>query len=236
MTSLPSFDHLETGRHLRLDPSPWERIYVVGDVHGCRNELGTLLSRLRITDEDLVLFVGDLVRKGPDSAGVVELVREHENLHSVRGNNEAKLIRGDAALPELSVADRAYLHELPLAISLGDSLVVHGGVDPRKPLSEQSPDDLVEMRSPEGGGYDGPFWYEAYDGPMRVFFGHTVHRRPVETEWAVGLDTGCVYGGQLTAYDWRAGRFVSVPGRLPEWSRPDDEIVTPVKPYAAGTR
>jgi len=159
-----------------------------------------------------------------------------ETGRSVRGNNEAKIIRDEVALPELSVADRAYLQELPLAISLDDSLVVHGGVDPRKPLSEQSPEDLVEMRSHECGGYDGPFWYEAYDGPMRVFFGHTVHRRPVETRWAVGLDTGCVYGGQLTAYDWRERRFVSVPGRLPEWSRPDDEIVTPRKPYAARHR
>lgn len=57
------------------------------------------------------------------------------------------------------------------------------------------------MRSPNGDGYDGPFWFETYEGPPRVFFGHTVLEEPFEREWTVGLDTGCVYGGTVTAYD-----------------------------------
>ncbi len=81
------------------------------------------------------------------------------------------------------------------------------------------------MRSPNGDGYDGPFWFETYEGPPRVFFGHTVLAEPVDREWAVGLDTGCVYGGDLTAYDVRRERFLSVPGATLE-DRSSEKIVT----------
>jgi serine/threonine protein phosphatase 1 len=82
------------------------------------------------------------------------------------------------------------------------------------------------MRSHEGNGYDGPFWFDAHDGPPRVFFGHTVLESPVDTEGAIGLDTGCVYGGSLTAYDVSAGEFVSVPSGRTHQSRSAEKFLT----------
>jgi serine/threonine protein phosphatase 1 len=146
---------------------------------------------------------------------------------SVRGNNEEKLLRGDAVIQSFGPAEREYVASLPVAISFDDALVVHGGVDPRRPLDEHSVDDLQNVRSLADGSYERPFWFEEHDGPRQVFFGHTVLERPVEREWAVGLDTGCVYGGELTAYDYRAAELVVEPAERTVKERSDDSIVSP---------
>ena len=212
--------------HLDIDLDEYDRAYVVGDVHGCPEPLDRLLSRLEVTDDDLVAFVGDLVRKGPDSASVVERVRNADNMFSVRGNNEEKLLRGEKSLASLSGDDLAWIESLPVAITVGENLIVHGGVDPRKPLAEHTIDDLQNTRSlAPGGSYDPPYWYEEYAGPPRVFFGHTVLDEPVRSEWAAGLDTGCVYGGALTAYDLRAETITAVPALRGGVERSDAKIV-----------
>jgi serine/threonine protein phosphatase 1 len=215
-------------QYLKLDLDSWDGVYVVGDVHGCRESLDRLVATLGIGEDDLVVFVGDLIRKGPDSAGVIELVRSSPNMYSVRGNNEEKVLSGEATLSGLNEADREWLRSLPVAIGFEDNLVVHGGVDPRKPLADHTVTDLQNVRSlSPDGGYERPFWYERYDGPPRVFFGHTVLERPVKREWAIGLDTGCVYGGSLTAYDVRGDRLYDVPSKRGGVSRSDSKIITP---------
>ncbi|WP_049987247.1 metallophosphoesterase family protein [Halobellus rufus] len=215
-------------RHERLDVAVWDDIYVVGDVHGCIDELRHLIDVLSPGPDDLVVFVGDLVRKGPDSKAVVEFVRERENMRSVRGNNEDKLIHDRKTLERLDAADHQYLRSMPVALSWGDALVVHGGVHPTRPLGAQDVESLLNCRSvPSGNGYDGPFWFERYQGPQRTFFGHTVLAEPVHTEWATGLDTGCVYGGSLTAYDYYDDSFVSVPAQATYERRPDEKVLEP---------
>ena len=214
--------------HQRLDTDSYDNVYIIGDVHGCLDSLERLLSTLEFGPNDLGVFVGDLVRKGPESKAVLERVRDSPQLRSVRGNNEQKFLDDEADLEELEPADYRYFESLPTAISWDDHLVVHGGVDPTRSLSEHSDRDLLTMRSPNGDGYDGPFWFDEYAGPLRVFFGHTVLEEPVEREWAVGLDTGCVYGGQLTAYDLRGERFVSI--STPEHQpRPDEKFAEPAE-------
>ncbi|KPN31257.1 diadenosine tetraphosphatase [Halolamina pelagica] len=196
MTTPPQFNDDVEPHHRRLAADEYDELYVVGDVHGSFAELETLLEELSLGPNDMVVFVGDLIRKGPHSPEVIDLVRERDDLISVRGNNEQKLLRGEKDPDWLREGDRPFFESLPVAISFEDALVVHGGVDPSRPLAEHSIEDLLTMRAPAGDGYDGPFWYEAYDGPHRVFFGHTVHERPVVREHAVALDTGCVYGGR----------------------------------------
>jgi serine/threonine protein phosphatase 1 len=217
-------------RHLRLDETAFDDIYVVGDVHGCPDELDALLEQLDPGPSDLLLFVGDLVRKGPDSRAVVERVRSLPNACSVRGNNEDKLIAGRTELPALDPLSD-YLASLPLVISFGDAMVVHGGVDPRRDLETHDPADLLNFRAvPPENGYDGPFWWESYEGPTRVLFGHTVLEAPVVTDHAVGLDTGCVYGGTLTAYDYRDGGFHTVEAFDTYRERPDRKFLDPEDP------
>jgi len=216
----------ERPRHRHLDRRAWDDLYIVGDVHGCLAPLEALLETLSITDDDLVVFVGDLVRKGPDSQAVVEQVRDRSNFTSVLGNNEQNLLTGSTSC-ELTAGTLEYLDTLPSILTVGTDLaVVHGGLHPDRSLADQDPRDVLTMRSLGGGGYDGPFWFDEYVGPPRVCFGHTVLEEPLETEWSIGLDTGCVYGGALTAYDVRRERFVSVAGTEHQ-ARSEDSVLSP---------
>jgi serine/threonine protein phosphatase 1 len=219
--------------HREIDADAWDDIYVVGDVHGCLEELQRLVDRLDPGTNDLVVFVGDLVRKGPDSAGVIDLVRSRPNFVTVRGNNEEKLLRDEKSLDSLSDDDRRWIADLPVAIHWDDALVVHAGVDPRKSLVEHTVDDFENVRELGDSDYEPPFWYDEYAGGHRVFFGHTPLEEPVVREHAVGLDTGCVYGGALTAYDYRAGRFVTVTPDRTIQERPARKFVTPRHTVAA---
>jgi len=226
-------DTVEADHH-RITAADWDEIYIVGDPHGCRAELETLCDRLNLTADDLLVIVGDLVRKGPDSKGVVDLVRNASNILTVRGNNEEKLLRGSKSLPELTDDDLEWIASLPLVISLPETLVVHGGIDPRKPRGEHSVDDFQNTRSlVPGGSYDPPYWFEEYAGPERVFFGHTVLEAPIVRDHAVGLDTGCVYGGELTAYDWRADELIAVPAAETFVDRKDEKYVEPTESIEA---
>jgi len=231
---VPRFSETVEPQHLRLDADEWENVYVVGDVHGCLRELEALIATLDPSDDEAVVFVGDLVRKGPDNHGVVEFVRERDNFFTVRGNNEEKILRGEKDPDDLTEADREWIASLPVAVSWEGHLVVHGGVDPRKSLADHEVDELENTRSlAEDGGYERPFWWDEYDGPDRVFFGHTPLAAPVLCTHAVGLDTGCVYGGELTAYDVNADETVTADlGRTVE-HRADDKFVEPRRPVAA---
>lgn len=198
--------------HLRLDATEWDRIFVVGDVHGCFDELIELLQNLSVTYSDLVVFTGDLVKKGPDSKRVVDLVRGVPNMFSVRGNNENKVHKKKkskrkkwAKKAGLTENDSDWLLSLPEAISFGENIVVHGGINPNKELTDQTVLELQKMRSLKKNKKTKnvePYWYEEYANQYRVFFGHTVMKDgPLLTDKAVGLDTGCVYGGELSAYE-----------------------------------
>ncbi len=158
--------------HRRIDLEDYDDVYVVGDVHGCLDALERLLSTLNLGENDLAIFVGDLVRKVP-SVAVLERVRRSPKLCSVRGNNEQKLLEGDASLSNFGRAEYEYVESLPLAISWDGGLVVHGGVDPNRELTAHSSRDVLTMRSPNGDGYDGPFWFDAYEGRRGCFRSHS---------------------------------------------------------------
>lgn len=228
MPSEPTLNTKTDASTLRIDSSEWNEIYVVGDVHGCRETLERLLETMDPSADDLVVFVGDLVRKGPDSKGVLDLVRAHSNLYSVRGNNEQKLIDAEASLDSLTDDDVDYLESLPVIISWDDAVVVHGGIDHRKPFAEHTLTELLNARSlvPDAS-YERPYWFETRRELPRVFFGHTVLATPFESEHAVGLDTGCVYGGRLSAYDYRAEELIAVDPSKTHLSRSADSIVEP---------
>ncbi|MFC7210493.1 metallophosphoesterase family protein [Natronoarchaeum sp. GCM10025321] len=227
MTIPPQFNHDVEAHHQRFDIDGYDQVYIVGDVHGSQSALEDLLIELELTADDLVVFVGDLVRKGPNSPGVIDLVRDDPRLVSIRGNNEQKIVRGDKNPEWLRNGDQEYFESLPVAISFDDTLVIHGGIDPERALDDHTVEELLTMRAPHGDGYAGPFWYDEYDGPYRVFFGHTVHDHPVERNYAVGLDTGCVYGGTLTAYDYRNDEFVTVNPTTTHQDRASSKVVDP---------
>jgi hypothetical protein len=208
------------------------RTLFIGDVHGCARELDALLEACGWRPGERVVLVGDLVAKGPDSAGVVRRARELGAL-AVQGNHDAHVLRwragrmpkGKKLKPEhrqvletLTPEDWAYLEALPLYRRFPELhvLAVHAGLVPGVPLEAQEPEHLLNLRSiaPDGtpskrvdGGVP---WASRWPGPERVVFGHDAMRGLQEHPHAVGLDSGCVYGGRLTAYVLPEGRFYSV--------------------------
>lgn len=209
----------------------------IGDVHGCLDELTALLQTLQPAADDTLVFVGDLVAKGPDSQGVVALARE-QGAFCVRGNHDEAVLRFRRAvtsgetLPKLKKGhmlaalsmkepDWSYLESLPFFLSFDrlGVLVVHAGLRPGIPVEEQTPDDLMNMRTirPDGSASskleDGERWARAWRGPQRVVFGHDAISGLQREAFATGLDTGCVYGGQLTALVLPEDRLISVPAR-----------------------
>ena len=100
-------------------------------------------------------------------------------------------------------------------IDLGSHLVVHAGLRPGVALSEQSIEDLTELRTlgRKRESRKGTPWYEVYDGRQTVLFGHWPSQAPRRGRRALGLDTGCVYGYELTAYVVESDELVSVKAR-----------------------
>jgi hypothetical protein len=206
------------------------RTIVIGDVHGCADELWALLRACGRASGDDVVLVGDLVAKGPDSRGVLAIVREL-GARAVRGNHDARVLRWRSPqerLPlwgthaevarSLDERDWALLEALPLWLRLPElgALVVHAGLVPGIPLEEQDPDLLMNVRCIRADGTgtrdpdDGALWGSLWPGPELVLFGHHATRGLQEHPFAIGLDTGCCYGGKLTACILPERRLVSV--------------------------
>ncbi|MDQ3818344.1 MAG: metallophosphoesterase [Acidobacteriota bacterium] len=206
------------------------RTIVIGDIHGCYDELRDLLDRLALDSDDRVVAVGDLIVKGWKNREVLDLFIGDERFRAVLGNHDRAILRylrgkkrnlkesQKKALAELEVDEDHYflfLQSLPNMIDLGSHLVVHAGLRPGVALPRQKAGDLTELRTlgRDRKSRKGTPWYEVYDGEKIVLFGHWPAANPRLAPRAIGLDTGCVYGNRLTAYILETGEFVSVQSR-----------------------
>lgn len=200
---------------------PRVRTLLVGDVHGCLDELDRLLAAAGFREgDDALVSVGDLVGKGPAPAGVVDRLRALGG-RAVRGNHDQRVLdvaaRREAgeevpsgthldAARALSPEALRWLAETPFVLELPehDAVVVHGGLVPGVPLDRQDPSTVMNLRSlrPDGSPSrrldDGAPWAASWPGPALAVFGHDAVRGLQEYPHAYGLDTGCVYGGWLT--------------------------------------
>lgn len=234
------------------------RTLVVGDVHGCLGELDELLRTAEhVRGRDRLVFLGDLLDRGPDPIGVLRRVREL-GAECVLGNHEEKHLRYAAhearhgsdptyRIPMrpferrraaehalLTRDDLLWISGLPRNLSLGGGwTAVHAGFVPGVPVSRQPPDWTIRLRYVDRAGCPVPRargdagepgvrrWAEAWTGPESVVYGHFPQRldapkrdEPVPGVTCLGIDTGCVYGGRLTALVLPAGEIVQVPSRL----------------------
>jgi diadenosine tetraphosphatase ApaH/serine/threonine PP2A family protein phosphatase len=202
------------------------RTIVVGDIHGCYDELMEMLETVNFGQDDHVVCVGDLVTKGPKNREVLELFMTDARFRTVIGNHDLALRRkwhGEkiklkpsqkATHKELKADKEKYLpflNKLPFTIDLGTHLVVHAGLRPDVPLYSQTSEDMTLLRTlgKNREGHDGTPWYEVYDGEKVVLFGHWPAPEPRRGPRAIGLDTGCVYGYNLTAYIIEEDKFIT---------------------------
>lgn len=223
---------------------------IIGDIHGCREELDALLDKLGYERDEQagrrhpagrrVVFLGDLVDRGPDITGVLRLVMKMVAANTalcVPGNHEMKLLRklrgNDVKIshglaqtleqlekepPEFSQQVRDFIDELISHYVLDDGklVVAHAGMKAAmqgRGSAQVREFALYGETTGETDDFGLPVrynWAEEYRGRAMVVYGHT----PVqEAEWLNGtidIDTGCVYGGALTALRYPEKELVSV--------------------------
>ncbi len=165
------------------------------------------------------MFVGDLVARGPDSLGVLDVARRTGAL-IVRGNHEQKLLDWrngeDVVLGRVHMDVARALRDVDWSLLETSSLwldlpehgarVVHAGVLPGVAMEHQDPHTLLHIRTVGVRGMKkssvkarGIPWASLYAGPPQILFGHNALGGLQLHPWATGLDTACVYGGRLTA-------------------------------------
>jgi protein phosphatase len=255
--------------NLRHETGPFD---IIGDVHGCRDELADLLGTLgwavggtreapEITHPEgrRAIFLGDLVDRGPDSPGVLRIAMSMAAAGTalcIPGNHENKLLRalkgrnvtrthGLAETLEQMEREPSEFHDE--AARFIDSLVSHYVLDHGELVVAHA--GLTEAYQGRASGavrnfalygettgetdeYGLPVrynWAGDYRGKAMVVYGHT----PVpEAEWlnrTICIDTGCVFGGKLTALRYPERELVSVPARKEYF-----ESVKPLHPAGPG--
>ncbi len=238
---------------------------VIGDVHGCAEELEELLTELGYADGvhpegRTAVFVGDLVDRGPDTPGVLRRVMAMEetgNALVVCGNHEQKLVRAlngrkvqhthglAESLEQLGAQDeefRAKAHAFcegliaHYVLDGGKLVVAHAGLPEKfhgRASGRVRSTALYGDTTGETDEYGLPVrlpWARDYRGTAMVLYGHTP---TLEPEWVNGtmcLDTGCVFGGKLTALRYPEREVVSVKARK-VWYEPTRPL-EPERPLA----
>lgn len=221
------------------------RHIIIGDIHGCYQELCDLLAQVGVTDSDIVVSVGDLVDRGPDSPSVLRYFQERcarGRAVVLMGNHERKHVKQIFSYsqeitrlqlgPQYAAATD-WMSRLPYYYETPDCIVVHAALMPGVALSEQREEILSgsisgerELKSALGERY----WHEVYAGPKPVAFGHhVVGPQPlVERGLIYGLDTGACHGGRLTALCLPGFAIHSVPARADHWEHEKRKWQEPV--------
>ncbi|MBU2520979.1 MAG: serine/threonine protein phosphatase [Proteobacteria bacterium] len=210
-----------------------EKIFAIGDIHGCFDKLCELMAKININrDNDTLLFLGDYIDRGPSSFDVVEylidLKKHFQKIVFLKGNHEEmleKYLSGKDSLTYLinggqltleSYMKRSRSNSSPLipqehldffeSLSLyyesDNYIFVHAGLRENIPLEMQNPADFLWIRE--------DFVNSDFDFGKRVVFGHTPYVEPLVEPNKIGIDTGAVYGNELTCVELPALLFYSV--------------------------
>ncbi len=243
---------------------------VIGDVHGCRGELVTLLQKLgyavRFDEQDhavgahhpagrTAVFVGDLVDRGPDTPGVLRLVKnmvESSDALCVMGNHENKLLRAlrgrnvqvthglAESLAQLGEQPDGFREEVEgfvdgllshYVLDEGRLVVCHAGLPERyhgRASGRVRQFAMYGQTTGETDEFGLPVrypWAEDYRGQATVLYGHTPVPRAEWVNNTMCLDTGAVFGGHLTALRYPERELVTVPAERVHYE--------PTKPFPA---
>ena len=247
----------------RDDHGPFD---IIGDVHGCFDELDALLRHLgyeiasdattaRHPDGRRALFLGDLVDRGPNTPGVLRLAMgmsaagtavvvpgNHENklLRALRGRNvqvthglAESLEQLDAETEEFRSSVVEFIDGLVSHFVLDDGrlVVAHAGMKEKfqgRASARVRDFALYGETTGETDEFGLPVryeWAEDYRGGAAVVYGHTPVPEPRWVNKTICIDTGCVFGGRLTALRWPEKELVSVPAARTYYQ--------PVRPFLA---
>lgn len=244
----------------KSDHGPFD---IIGDIHGCRSELETLLKKLGYDSATRchpngrkAVFLGDLVDRGPDIPGVLRIAMQMVAAGSaicVPGNHEMKLLRKlrgrDVQITHGLAESLAQLEREPAefveaAQKFIDGLVSHYVLDDGRLVVAHA--GMKAAMQGRGSGKVREFalfgettgetdefglpvrydWAAEYRGPARVVYGHTPVPQPEWLNGTINIDTGCVFGGKLTALRYPEKELVSVPAER-TWCEPARPFLEP---------
>jgi serine/threonine protein phosphatase 1 len=213
---------------------------IIGDIHGCYDELQELLDTVGLGSDDQIICIGDMVDRGPKPEEVLRFFRDTPNALSIMGNHERKHVRWfrgqvQPAASQLITRQQIgeddypaavdYMSSLPRSLELPDATLVHGFWEPGIPLDQQRENVIVGVMTGEEYLKSKGFWpwYEYYDGIKPLIVGHrdyTGAQRPFLFKGGLvyGLDSRCVYGGSLTGLLLPDFKLFSVPSRGDHWA------------------
>lgn len=221
---------------------------IIGDVHGCADELMELLEMLGHASEGVLvrhpqgrvpILLGDLTDRGPQNLRAVRIAQELESLggHVIVGNHDDKLARWligkkvriaaglamtVAEMESLDASERqdmaAWLNGLQphLVLDGGRLVVAHAGLAQEHHGRHTNGARAFSLYGKATGEIDedgypvAEDWAQTYEGEAVVVHGHVVHAEPRVVNGVYAIDTGCVFGGRLTALHYPERTFVSV--------------------------
>src|SRR5215467_7704124 len=239
--------------NLKHEHGPFD---IIGDVHGCFDELTQLLAELGYQKNDAgalqppdgrkAIFVGDLVDRGPKIPETVRLVKEMVDsgyAFCVPGNHDVKFMRAiwgknvqithglDESLRQFAEYDKGCPGFSRIAADFINKLISHYVLDDGKLVVAHA--GMKEEMQGRGSGKVRDFalygettgetdefglpvrynWAAEYRGRAMVIYGHTPVPQPDWLNRTINIDTGCVFGGSLTALRYPEKELVSVPAR-----------------------
>lgn len=200
------------------------RFFAIGDIHGCLDELLMMIDKiesLRHSGENLEIdFCGDYIDRGPNSKGVIQRLiqgpsNKGDTWRFVRGNHEdlglgllghANFIMNGGYETEASYDyegfpkhHREWMENLPHMLIRENHVIVHGGLEPGIDLNNQRPEVVTWIR-------DKFLRLKENQWSKHIIHGHTpkhssklLFSEPELLSWRTNLDTGCCFGGPLTA-------------------------------------
>lgn len=208
------------------------KTFFVGDIHGCFWEFSELLKKIKYNKENYrLILLGDLINRGPNSFEVLKWVREKE-VEVIMGNHERGfLISLKEGFPlgnhfmelknQMGESLEGWINWIknwPHYIEGEDFIAVHGGLVPGESPKQSDSRILANIRTWDGKGINlidenNPPWYKSYKGKKTVVYGHWAKQGLKIRENTIGLDTGCVYGYQLSGLLWPERRVIQVSAR-----------------------
>lgn len=197
------------------------KIFAIGDIHGLFDRLLDLITKIPLEKDDILVFLGDYIDRGPDSKKVIDyLIKLREKRGGdltifLKGNHEIMFLDfldgknidlfyyngGRKTIESYSIGGEFFLPEEHLKFfkellpyyETNDYIFVHAGLRPSISIESQKEEDLYWIR--------GDFIFSDYNFGKKVIFGHTPTKSflPYFDKYKIGVDTGAVYGGLLTA-------------------------------------
>ena len=202
------------------------RTLAIGDIHGCLQALKALFDFIQPSKEDTIITLGDYIDRGPNSKGVLDLLKKLKQTHNVislKGNHEALLedarnstadyhswfVNGGAStlysfrtkrLQGIASSYWQFIENCKLYHETDTHIFVHAGLNPKIPLEEQEEETLLWQRFRNS---------QPHISGKTMICGHTPQEngKPLVLDHAICIDTLPFDNGWLTCLDIDSNTF-----------------------------